>query len=216
MRDMIRHIGKMKNTGAKCIVVFRKIPANVAAGEAEDNNHALVVETDALPDMYQDNIHQVIRSEEAQQTPDLYTVLHRRTFTDGGNMLLTLHQRGMLRKVSVDDIALTPLPSHTLDLRFVNNTIDHVESRYDPNEKKDTTTTIKPEEESVLTRAQNILARAALMEEEAKRLREEAYALAPETRPFQGKTKLSPEERQRRQAESNVKRRKDFNDSNTQ
>ena len=45
----MKHIGRVSNTGMKCIVVFREMYD--ARGNVEDPNHCLIVETGRLPDL---------------------------------------------------------------------------------------------------------------------------------------------------------------------
>ena len=54
----IKHVGKIKNTGAKVIVAFRTLPG--------ESNSALVLLTNNLPDSYHDSLMTVIESEQAQ------------------------------------------------------------------------------------------------------------------------------------------------------
>ena len=207
MANIVRHVGKLKNTGVKCVVVFRKIEGRTEENIPEDREHAIIVETDTLSDMYQDNLRKVVESPEAQQTHDLYTVLNRRTFSDGGNMLTTLHNKGLLRKVPTDLVVLHPLPNQLLMLREANNAIDGVDV-YNPLPKSVTETPVQTETEQKTSVAHGLLAQAALLEEDARKKREEAYALDPSLKPTVGRVELSQEEKQRRKAESNAKRRK--------
>lgn len=115
--SMTKHVGKLNNTGTKVAVVFRKLP--------DDPNKCLVLETDRLPERYHDNIMSIIRSNEAQETHDLYTVLHRRIFPEGGNVLQTLHQENYLRSVPVENVTLYPIPNHALPLEEANASIEN-------------------------------------------------------------------------------------------
>ena len=114
MVDFTKHVGRNKN-GTRLVVVFREIP--------DDEEHCLVVETDSLPDMYHDQLLQEVDSRDAQATVDLYEVLQRRSFGDGGQMLNTLHNRGFLRKYKVSQIEMQPMPSRLVALSLVNEQI---------------------------------------------------------------------------------------------
>ena len=54
-----KHVGKLSNTGKKCVVVFRELP--------EDKENCLIVDTDACPDwMHDDIMNAVILDHQAQ------------------------------------------------------------------------------------------------------------------------------------------------------
>ena len=50
----IKHVGKLSNTGKKVVVVFRELP--------DDPENCLVVDTDALPDWFHDDIINAVMS----------------------------------------------------------------------------------------------------------------------------------------------------------
>ncbi len=100
MARFLKHVGKDK-LGRRVVVVFLELP--------EDPENCLVVQSDALSEMYHDNLMRTVESNAAQATPDLYTVLSRSHFSDGGQMLNTLHERRLLQKVPVTDISMEHL-----------------------------------------------------------------------------------------------------------
>jgi len=151
--------------------------------------------------MYHDNLMRTLESNAAQDTVDLYEVLSRSMFGDGGQMLNTLHQRGLLRKYKIDDINVEPMPNRSAPLRTVNEqirlgkgeeampshaeTLDKVVS--DTGVSVDTAPTAAPvtapepaSEEQQKSLAESKLLQARLMEEDAKNLRDEAYKLDPD------------------------------------
>lgn len=201
---LIRHIGRIKSTGAKCVVVFRKLPADPASGIAEDREFALVVETGAIPDAFHDNMIDVVNSPEAQQTHNLYEVFARRLFLDGTQMLATLHQRGWLRKMAVDNVVLYPLPSVPLGLREANDSIDAITHDVPLPRKEDGTVALPPEE--LASTARGLLAQAELLELDAAAKRLEAYTLDPSLRPI-GRPKTSDVEKEKAKERENAKRR---------
>lgn len=198
MVDFTKHVGRNQN-GTRLVVVFREIP--------DDEEHCLVVETDSLPDMYHDQLLQEVDSREAQDTVNLYEVLQRRSFGDGGQMLNTLHARGMLRKYRVDQIEMQPMPNRLVALSLVNEqiksgsmesekveaapeSVETVKAVDDTGVSVDTdaglvtATTVAPVTigENVDDKAagESKLLQARLMEEDAKKLRKEAYELNPD------------------------------------
>lgn len=123
MVDFTKHVGRNQN-GTRLVVVFREIP--------DDEEHCLVVETDSLPDMYHDQLLQEVDSRDAQATVNLYEVLQRRSFGDGGQMLNTLHNRGFLRKYKVSQIEMQPMPNRLVALSLVNEQIKNGTMESDP------------------------------------------------------------------------------------
>ena len=146
-----------------------------------------------------------MNSRDAQQTVDLYEVLQRRNFGDGGQMLNTLHMRGFIKKYPVEQIEMTPMPNRPVALSVINEQIntgkiaseggEAVESLPEVDNSAgisvDTESgVIKPVviepvtvgnngEDATKAAAESKLLQARLMEEDAKKMREEAYALDP-------------------------------------
>jgi len=101
-QGMIKHVGVLNNTGKNVVVVFMRLPG--------DPNHALVIDTDALPDQYNEAVRKVVESVEGQQSKDLADVLGRRPSPDGSNMTLLqkFHAADRLEKVPVNLVTMTP------------------------------------------------------------------------------------------------------------
>ena len=99
---MIRHTGVLNNTGKNVVVAFMSLP--------EDPDHALVIDTDALPDSFNESLRKIVESVDGQASQNLADVLARRMTPDGSNttMLQKLHQAGRLQKVNVDLVTMTP------------------------------------------------------------------------------------------------------------
>lgn len=122
MAQLIKHVGKF---GEKpCLVVFRELP-----GEAD---YCLIVQTELLDSRQHDDLMSVVTSMEAQESNDISQVLHRRQFTDGSNMLSSLHYGKKLQKVPVSHVALTPLPNQSVPLGEVNQELRKLEGGYTP------------------------------------------------------------------------------------
>ncbi len=204
----MKHIGRVANTGMKCIVVFREIYDE--RGNVADSNHCLVVETERLPDMEHDDIIRVVESNAAQSANQFYEIAHRSMFSDGLNMLTKLHNRGYLRKYPTDQIELTPNPSTSIKLSEVNEIVRKQQSGMNEADirnsmvndtdkpprtqlKLDPSQTIDqaiPTAESVLDDnaiAKGMLSQAETFLAEAKRLQDEAYVMAPDLKPKKGR-----------------------------
>ena len=101
----IKHIGRIKSNGRKCVIVFRTLPG--------DAFNALVVMTESLPESYHDSL----------LNTELSEVLARSIFPDGSTMLPSLHAKGMLKKVATDQVEMTPNASVNVLLADLNQMI---------------------------------------------------------------------------------------------
>ena len=205
----VKHVGQVANTGLKCVVVFREIYDE--NGNVTDPDHCLIVETERLPDMEHDDIVRVVESESAQTANQFYEIAHRSMFSDGINMLTKLHNRGYLKKYPTDQILMTPNSSTSVALSEVNEIIrkqstgmsesDIRNSMVDDTDKPPRNHTTSQQtapapkaEAGVLDDsdiAKNMLSQADTYEAEVKRLREEAYNMAPELKPKRGRKKAT-------------------------
>jgi hypothetical protein len=111
----LKHVGRIKLTGKKCIVVFRTLPG--------DAFNSLVVLTESLPESYHDAIISLVDSSAAQSNSELSEVLARALFPDGSTMLPSLHTKGLLIKVPTDKIEMTPNASVVVSLSELNQLI---------------------------------------------------------------------------------------------
>lgn len=195
----MKHVGKF---GEKpCVVVFRELPG--------EQDYCLIVQTDNLDSRQHDDLMGVVQSVEAQSSNDISEVLFRRQFTDGSNMLNSLHYGKKLQKVPVGLVQLTPTPSQSLPLEQVNSEIRKLKGGYTPpvndashlndestkpvtsNELSESAeVTASADDEGVASIAKNLLAQATLMEEDATALlkeaetkKQEAFRLDPSLRP---------------------------------
>lgn len=117
MAEFKKHVGRDSN-GTRLIVVYREIPG------AED--FCLCVQSDALMEMYHDQLLREVDSRDAQATVNLYEVLERRHFGDGQQMLNGLHNMGKLQKYAVEDVTMMPMPNRPVPLKLVNDQINGV------------------------------------------------------------------------------------------
>ncbi len=110
--EPIKHVGKIKNNGAKLLVVFRTLP-----GEA---NYALVLPVSQLSDSYHDAIMKTVETNEAQAAFEFGEVMFTRTFPDGRPMLQAARADGLLQKVATDSVIMTPVPGSEIELSQLN------------------------------------------------------------------------------------------------
>jgi hypothetical protein len=111
----MKHVGKMKNNGARVAIVFRTLPG--------DPLSALVVGTNGLGDAYHDSLMSIIESDQGQQANELADVLSVRKFPDGTGMLEFMHTRGMLKKVPTAGVIVTPDNKTQVQLDELNELI---------------------------------------------------------------------------------------------
>ena len=205
----LKHVRQVANTGLKCIVVFREIYDE--NGNVQEPDNCLVVETERLPDMEHDDIVRVVESPAGQEAEEFYQIAHRSMFADGINMLVKLNNRGYLKKYPTDQILMTPNSSTSVALSEVNEIIrkqstgmsesDIRNSMVDDTDKPPRNHTTSQQtapapkaEAGVLDDsdiAKNMLSQADTYEAEVKRLREEAYNMAPELKPKRGRKKAT-------------------------
>ena len=113
----MKHVGKMKNNGAKVAVAYRTLPG--------DSGSALVIGTGSLPDTWHDTLKSLIQDPSGQQANELADILAVRKFPDGRNILEALHVGGHLKKVPTSGVLMTPTgnPNVTVLLSELNQLI---------------------------------------------------------------------------------------------
>lgn len=111
----MKHVGKMKNNGAKVAVVYRTLPG--------DSGSALVVGTGNLPESWHDSLMNLIQESSGQAANELADILAVRRFPDGNVMLNSLHAGGHLKKVPTSGVLMTPTPATSVLLSELNTII---------------------------------------------------------------------------------------------
>ena len=152
-----RHIGRVTNTGANCVVVFIQLDG--------DEDNALIIESESLPPKYSDLFAEAVMSREAQEEPELSKVLSRKIFAAGATMLNLLHQEGFLVKMPINNITMLPTRNTAMPLRQIIDAMNPDAKKSSGDVSKDFATS-KMEE-------------AKRLEAQAKELKLEAYKLNP-------------------------------------
>ena len=122
MANIVKHVGQYGQK--KCVVVFREVPNEI--------DNCLIVLSDGLEGRMHDELMAVVEGPEAQSSKDLADVLNRRQFSDGSNMLTSLHYAKRLTKVGVDMVDMTPLPGQRVSLKSLNDEIRKIDGGYVP------------------------------------------------------------------------------------
>ena len=118
MPEFIKHVGQVNQSNKKCVVVFREIPG--------EESSCLIVETESLPELYHDDLINAVESHGSQSDMDFYKFAQRSTFHDGTNMLESLHLKGLLKKVSVNEITMIPTRDATILLADLNSQLRQI------------------------------------------------------------------------------------------
>ena len=188
-----RHVGKIKSTSQRCLVVFRQVP--------DEPDSCLVAITDQLPDRYHTDIVNGVESISAQQELEFATYAARTPLSSGENMLSWLHGQGRLKKMPTDDITMLPAPNQVISLTELNEHLDSIKKENKSSktvnpvppvtvpEQADTTGTGSALGDRQL--AKNLLNQALTYEKEVNRLREQAYKVAPNLKPKEDMPKSS-------------------------
>ena len=108
----LKHVGKIKNTGAKVLVVFRTLPG--------ESNTALVLPTATLPDVYHNPLMDLVETDMAQESYEFGELMFVKYFPDGRPMLQAMQVDGRLQKVPTDSVIMTPTTQNEIQLSDLN------------------------------------------------------------------------------------------------
>jgi len=200
-KGMKRHVGVIKNTGKNVAVVFMSLPG--------DENNCLVLDIDALPDIFQETMRKLLDSNQAQQTDNLADIMSRRQSPDGSNMTLLnkFHSAGRLQKLPVELITMTPRRGVNIPLKDVLNAIrsqnDPVDSGMEEMDAESASIALQEMQkfnsfannitadtvEGNAAKAQDLIHMAEMLEADAAHRRAQAYRIAPELAPAHKRAK---------------------------
>lgn len=182
-----RHVGRIANTDERCVVVFMQIPG--------DPDFALIAPVDTLTPRVEQALMDILESQEGQADPTLANVLGRRLFPETGKSVLqTLHEGGVLRRVSINSVMMLPQPNMPIPLRTVIEKVGGA-AALSPTAVSDDTATSDTKynphtanaqalsDESRAGIARNLLMEADDLEAIARAKRAQAYSYAPELQP---------------------------------
>lgn len=209
MTTLKRHLGRIKNTDRRCLVVYMQLPG--------DPKHALIVDTDALHPRIHDELMEVVESLEGQSEVTLGNLLGRRVLAATGvDMLSSLHSYGILQRVPVSNVTMYPAPNYPMALEEViklstNNLAPQTSPLAAPVLKEEVAPLaptpepvavpeLAPEvdhsrfnrvqenqnidrQEEQYDMARGLLIEAQMLADDAARKREQAYRIAPSLRP---------------------------------
>jgi hypothetical protein len=185
----IKHVGRIKTTGKKCLVAYRTLP-----GEAHS---CLVVATENLSDSYHDALINLVQSTAGQDAYEFAEAMARTNFPDGSIMLAALHTQGRLVKIPTSNVEMQPTPQVSILLSELNQIIaeqrgvavDDLSIKDGNIDKKEETKTAPVAKEVAPTTSTEVLTDEALakkyrsdadrLSKEAAELRRQAESLVP-------------------------------------
>lgn len=211
----MKHVGRVENTGKRCIVVFREVYDE--KGNVVEPDKCLVIESDSLPDFAHQDIMAILESEPAQRDGDFYNVLARTRLSNGEISLQWLHSQGRLRKYDTSNITLLPNSNSQISLKTLNRIIDLQKAGYDQSDierivKNNETVSMDrtqseptvPEPLSDEDLAKTFISQAEAMVQESEKLYEKAYAMAPQLKPIKRKRTTKSKSTDVKSTESNT------------
>ncbi len=98
-RKNFKHIGILKDDGAKVAIIFRTVP--------EEPENCLVIGPKFLSDVYHNAFMRALESAEGQASFELGSYLARQKFPDGIDMLALLHNDNYIKKMPTANVIVT-------------------------------------------------------------------------------------------------------------
>ena len=99
-KTLYKHLGELNNESkAKVIILYRTVP--------DEPKSCLVVGTKFLPEMHHNDLMKAVESDGGQKEFELASYLMRQTFSDGTNMLTSLHEANHIKKFDTKEITVT-------------------------------------------------------------------------------------------------------------
>ena len=118
---MIKHVGKHNNR--KVVILYKTVPG--------EDHMCLVSYSDALPQSFHDVVMKVLESQVGQQAKEFSDALFRSLLPDGRNILHSLHQEGLIKKVPTSQVIVTPTNTSSVRLDELNAILQKMEQGED-------------------------------------------------------------------------------------
>lgn len=119
--SFLKHIGK--HGDRKVAIIFKQIPG--------DEHMCLVIYPEVLPMHIHDSIMKVLESPVGQQADDLADALHRNLLPDGRNILETLHNERIMKRVQTEQVLVTPTANSNVKLSELNKLLNEMKTGND-------------------------------------------------------------------------------------
>jgi len=114
---MLKHIGR--HGDRKVAILYREVPG--------EEHMCLVVYPETMPTHIHNSIMATLESAPGQAATNLSEVLHRNLLPDGRPQLEALHREGMIKKISTNQVIVTPSPQSSVKLDEMNKIIKEME-----------------------------------------------------------------------------------------
>jgi hypothetical protein len=183
MSQIKKHIGKIKSTDRRCVIVFMQLP--------ESQDKALIIDVEALPPRFEQIIAEIVNAPAGQEARNLADYMSTRQIPETGRTVLTeFHLNGYLRTEPVANVIMLPTPNQPIPLTEVLKSMgtlpESVEKQQEVEAEKFNAVVNNlhaGKAEERMQMATNMLYEAELLEAEASKKREQAYQYAPALRP---------------------------------
>lgn len=115
--SFFKHVGTA-NGSKKVIIVQRQLPG--------EDHMASVIYSEIIPSRFHDDIMKELESSAGQSANEFIDVLRRRYFSDGQNMLETLHAEGFIKKVAANAVVVKPNSKSAVRLDELNRMLNEI------------------------------------------------------------------------------------------
>ena len=115
--SFFKHVGTA-NGSKKVIIVQRQLPG--------EDHMASVIYSEIIPSRFHDDIMKELESSAGQSANEFIDVLRRRYFSDGQNMLETLHAEGFIKKVAANAVVVKPNSKSAVRLDELNRMLGEI------------------------------------------------------------------------------------------
>lgn len=115
---MLKHVGK--HNDRKIALLWREVP--------NEGHMCLLVYSDLLPRLMHDEIMKTLESAAGQAAENLADALWRNIMADGRNTLEVLHREGFIKKVSTNQVIITPNAKSHVRLDELNTILNEMQS----------------------------------------------------------------------------------------
>ena len=175
----MKHLGMIKDKGSKVAVFFKTVP--------NEPENCLIVDLDALRPMMEDAVRDGIASPGGQAAFEFGDFATRLTLPDQTNMLESIHQQGLLKKMSTKDIIMTDDGSDVPLFELNKMIAEQKGMKVEELSVQESDEPVVDNDVAQKQEAAALLAQAEEMEAKASISRESAYALDPSLRPKRGR-----------------------------
>lgn len=115
--SFFKHVGTANGT-KKVIIVQRQLPG--------EEHMAAVIYSDIIPSRFHDDIMRELESSAGQAANEFKEVLERRMFSNGENMLQSLHAEGYIKKVASNNVIVRPNSKSAVRLDELNRMLGDI------------------------------------------------------------------------------------------